>query len=144
MKQLLDEAIAVAIKAGDAIMAIYDTDFEQYTKQDASPLTEADLASHRMIVDGLSTVSDLPILSEESTDAEMDWQVRSQWQRYWLIDPLDGTKEFINKNDEFTVNIALIDQGKAILGVVYCPAINRLYYAAQGLGAFKVEQGQEA
>ncbi|MCF1457087.1 MAG: 3'(2'),5'-bisphosphate nucleotidase CysQ [Shewanella sp.] len=144
MNQLLNQVIDVTVKAGEAIMAIYDTDFAQFEKQDSSPLTEADLASHRMIIDGLSNFSDLPVLSEESSEAEMDWDIRGQWQKYWLIDPLDGTKEFIHKNGEFTVNIALIENGKAILGVVYCPAIGRLYYGAQGIGAYKVENGQQA
>lgn len=138
MQTLLTQVKAIAHKAGDAIMAIYQTDYAQYEKDDKSPLTEADLAAHHIIIDGLAAISDLPCLSEESGEADgIDWAQRKTWNQYWLIDPLDGTKEFINKNDEFTVNIALIENGKAVLGVVYCPPLNRFYFAAQGVGAFR-------
>lgn len=140
---LLDQTIEIARQAGDAIMAIYKTDYEQYEKSDSSPLTEADLAAHHIIIDGLKEISDYPCLSEESGEADgIGWEQRKDWGTYWLIDPLDGTKEFINKNDEFTVNIALIENGKAILGVVYCPPLDRFYFAAQGIGAFKQDAGQ--
>ncbi len=145
MKKLLEQTLEIARKAGDAIMEIYKTDYEQYVKSDSSPLTEADLAAHHIIIDGLSAISDYPCLSEESgEDDGIDWQQRKQWGTYWLIDPLDGTKEFINKNDEFTVNIALIENGKAVLGVVYCPPLDRLYYAEKSLGAFRKDGDQEA
>lgn len=145
MKKLLEQTLEIARKAGDAIMKIYKTDYEQYVKSDSSPLTEADLAAHHIIIDGLSAISDYPCLSEESgEDDGIDWQQRKQWGTYWLIDPLDGTKEFINKNDEFTVNIALIENGKAVLGVVYCPPLDRLYYAEKSLGAFRQDGDQEA
>ena len=134
---LLMQVIDIAEEAGNAIMDIYQTDFAQYQKKDSSPVTEADIAAHNVIDKGLKKFSDLPVLSEESKLCDITWQQRKNWQRYWLIDPLDGTKEFINRNDEFTVNIALIDQGKAVLGVVYAPAIDCLYFAAQGIGAFK-------
>ena len=117
MDVLLSSVIEIARKAGSAIMDIYKTDYEQYEKSDSSPLTEADLAAHHIIIDGLKAISDYPCLSEESGESDgVDWQQRKSWGTYWLIDPLDGTKEFINKNDEFTVNIALIENGKAILG----------------------------
>ncbi|BDX06201.1 3'(2'),5'-bisphosphate nucleotidase CysQ [Planctobacterium marinum] len=125
LTELLEPVIAITRDAGDAIMAIYQKDFSIYEKSDDSPLTEADLAAHKIIVQRLAEISDYPILSEES--ANIDWQERKDWQTYWLVDPLDGTKEFIKKNGEFTVNIALIHQGKAILGVVTAPAINQIY-----------------
>ena len=125
IKALQADVKAVAIAAGNAIMDIYQRDFAIYTKTDESPLTEADLAAHHVIVDGLTALSDLPILSEES--ANIAWSERQTWQSYWLVDPLDGTKEFINKNSEFTVNIALIENGKPILAVVYAPALNKAW-----------------
>lgn len=144
MQKLLEQTIGIARKAGDAIMYIYKTDYEQYEKNDSSPLTEADIAAHHIIIDGLKAISDYPCLSEESSEADgIGWDQRKNWCTYWLVDPLDGTKEFINKNDEFTVNIALIKNGKAVLGVVYCPPLNRLYFAEQTCGAFR-QDGAEA
>lgn len=132
----LDEIVALARAAGDAIMAVYrGDDLGISHKSDASPLTLADLAAHQVITAGLHRFTpQIPILSEEDfsvTDAK-----RHQWTLFWLIDPLDGTKEFINRNGEFTVNIALIENGVPVLGVVYAPARDVCYYAAQGLGAF--------
>lgn len=118
----------LACLAGEAIMTIYQQDFSSttQTKADASPLTAADLAAHQCIVAGLSQLTpELPILSEES--AAFAWEERRQWQRYWLVDPLDGTKEFIKKNGEFTVNIALIEDGQPVWGVVHAPALNCTY-----------------
>ncbi|MBR9867906.1 MAG: 3'(2'),5'-bisphosphate nucleotidase CysQ [Oceanospirillales bacterium] len=134
------DIIDLAKRAGAAIMAIYQQDFAVYEKQDESPLTEADLASHHCIVNGLKQLTpQIPVLSEESgADEHLD---RMSWQRYWLIDPLDGTKEFIKKNDEFTVNIALIDQGKAVFGVVYAPALDVTYWGDAD-GAFKESGGK--
>jgi 3'(2'), 5'-bisphosphate nucleotidase len=144
MQKLLEQTIDIARKAGDAIMAIYKTDYKQYEKSDSSPLTEADLAAHHIIIDGLKAISDYPCLSEESGEADgIGWEQRKDWGTYWLIDPLDGTKEFINKNDEFTVNIALIENGKAVLGVVYCPPLDRLYFAETSTGAFR-QDGTDA
>ncbi|GLQ32225.1 3'(2'),5'-bisphosphate nucleotidase CysQ [Litoribrevibacter albus] len=132
----------IAIKAGLAIMDIYQQDFSVYEKSDESPLTEADLAAHKIICEQLKQAfPTLPILSEESTD--ITYEDRKNWQTFWLVDPLDGTKEFIKKNDEFTVNIALIDQGRPVLGVVYVPALGVVYLGAEGLGAKKVEAGEE-
>lgn len=118
-------------------MEIYRAgDLETRLKEDASPLTRADLAAHRSIVDALAVVTpEIPALSEES--ATIPYDVRSAWTTYWLIDPLDGTKEFIQRNGEFTVNIALINAGRPILGVVHAPAIATTYGAAQGVGAFR-------
>ena len=126
----------IAEDAGQKIMAIYEKDFDIYEKSDESPLTEADLASHHHIVDNLSTLTpDIPILSEESAD--IDWSTRQEWDTYWLIDPLDGTKEFIKKNGEFTVNIALVENGKPVFGVVYAPVLDTLYWGIAGSGAWK-------
>jgi len=137
MQVSVEQIAVLARKAGAAIMDVYQTDFSAYEKSDSSPLTEADLAAHRIIVAGLAEISDYPILSEESDPESVDWARRSEWDTYWLVDPLDGTKEFIKKNDEFTVNIALIDNGKPILGVVYCPPLNRIYAGVAGQGAYR-------
>ncbi len=128
----------IARQAGTAILKIYDQDFEVMEKADKSPLTEADLAAHHVIVDELQSLTpDIPVLSEES--AVIPYDTRSQWQTYWLIDPLDGTKEFIKRNGEFTVNIALIHEGRAILGVVYVPVSQITYYGDSQQGAFKMD-----
>ncbi|MFS1703735.1 3'(2'),5'-bisphosphate nucleotidase CysQ [Alteromonas sp. AMM-1] len=128
------QVLAIAKDAGAKIMEIYQRDFAVYEKQDTSPLTEADLAAHKCIVAGLEAISDLPILSEESAD--IPWEERKTWNQYWLVDPLDGTKEFIKKNGEFTVNIALIDGGKPVMGVVYAPALAKSYVGIVGQGAW--------
>ena len=128
----------IAEQAGQLIMTVYQRDFGVQEKQDSSPLTEADLLSHRHIVDALAQLTpQIPVLSEES--AEADSRERCSWTRYWLVDPLDGTKEFIKKNGEFTVNIALVENGDPVLGVVYAPALGVSYWGARGLGAFKAE-----
>jgi 3'(2'), 5'-bisphosphate nucleotidase len=133
--------IRTAREAGDAILEIYRQDFEIYEKQDASPLTEADLASHRIIVDALQKLTpDTPVLSEE--DADIPFAERSRWSSYWLIDPLDGTKEFIKKNDEFTVNIALVEEHRPRIGVVHVPATGVTFYGESGKGAFRIEEGE--
>lgn len=113
-------------RAGDAILDVYRTDFDVDIKDDASPLTQADLASHRIIAEGLAALTPkLPILSEESSPP--DFATRRTWSRYWLVDPLDGTKEFISKNGEFTVNIALVEGDAAVFGVVGVPAQGTVY-----------------
>ncbi|ESP91934.1 3'(2'),5'-bisphosphate nucleotidase CysQ [Pseudoalteromonas luteoviolacea] len=133
---LLEELVELARLAGDEIMQIYAKDFAIEFKNDDSPVTEADLAANRVITAGLQRLTpEIPILSEESAD--ISWQERQTWQRYWLVDPIDGTKEFIKKNGEFTVNIALIEQGTPTMGVVYAPALNICYLAAQSIGAFR-------
>ena len=142
INSLAQTMLRIAKKAGDKIMAIYENDFAIYEKQDTSPLTEADLAAHNVIVDALTAESDLPILSEESAD--ISWDERKQWQSYWLVDPLDGTKEFIKKNGEFTVNIALIENGKPTMGVVYAPALNKSYVGIVGEGAWTEINGEFA
>jgi 3'(2'), 5'-bisphosphate nucleotidase len=134
---LLPPVIALARQAGQAIMQIYaEVNPSVEYKRDDSPLTQADLASHRIIVEGLTRLApDWPVLSEESS--EIPFEQRSHWTRFWLVDPLDGTKEFLRRNGEFTVNIALMENGAPVLGVVCAPAIGKLYYAAAGAGAWK-------
>ena len=118
--QLIDQLIALTRQAGDAILEVYQTEFEVETKSDESPLTQADLAAHRLIAAGLAELTpDIPILSEEASPPS--FAERQSWSRYWLVDPLDGTREFVNRNGEFTVNIALIDNHRALFGVVGVP-----------------------
>jgi 3'(2'), 5'-bisphosphate nucleotidase len=134
--QYLTAVIAIAKAAGDAIMQVYATDFGVIKKDDQSPLTEADLAAHRIIVSALAELTpQIPILSEESE--AINYETRRDWQQYWLIDPLDGTREFVKRNGEFTVNIALIDRQKSVLGVVYAPVTALLYFAVANQGAYK-------
>lgn len=132
---LIAAIVALAEQAGAAIMEVYNGDFDVALKGDASPLTAADLAAHNVIKAGLSGLSQLPQLSEEG--AHIDWEERRRWKRYWLIDPLDGTREFVARNGEFTVNIALIEDGCPVLGVVHAPVLRRTYFAARGGGAFR-------
>ncbi len=137
---LLEAMEVIALEAGEAAMVHYGNPQTRY-KGDSTPLTEADLASHRVLVKGLSGLTPgLPILSEES--GVPDWEQRRQWRRYWLLDPIDGTKEFIAENGEFTVNIALIEHGRPVLGVVVAPALARSYSGGPGLGAWLVEGGR--
>lgn len=132
----INDIIAIAQKAGDVIMEIYSKDFDVEYKDDKSPLTEADQKANDIIVDSLNALSvQFPILSEEGK--MIPFEERKDWEYFWMVDPLDGTKEFIKKNDEFTVNIALIYNGTPVLGVVYAPALNEMYWAKQGDGAFK-------
>ena len=140
---LLSQVIHIARVAGAEIMAIYQSDhFGETSKADNSPLTLADLAAHRCIVSGLSQLQPAyPVLSEE--DSNIAYAERGKWTCFWLVDPLDGTKEFVKRNGEFTVNIALIENGVPILGVVYAPVLDVCYYAARGSGAF-VQRGNHA
>jgi 3'(2'), 5'-bisphosphate nucleotidase len=133
---LLPQIVELAHLAGAAIMRIYHSDnFGETSKADNSPLTLADLAAHNCIVAGLNKLQPAyPVLSEE--DAHIPYVERKQWTCFWLVDPLDGTKEFVKRNGEFTVNIALIENGVPILGVVYAPVLNVCYFAARGTGAF--------
>ena len=132
----------IAKEAGNAIMTIYGSDdFAVEYKDDKSPLTAADKASHEVIMAGLKKhFPDIPILSEEGADTS--YEIRKQWQQFWLVDPLDGTKEFIKRNGEFTVNIALIENGQAVTGVVYVPVQDKLYWGITGEGAW-LQQGAE-
>jgi len=125
----------IAIQAGKIIMRYYKNLQEVSLKDDQSPLTEADLASNSFIMKELKNIDrSVPILSEETL---VGWSERKNWNTYWLIDPLDGTKEFINRNGEFTVNIALIENNTPILGVIYAPALSVLYYGSKNNGSFK-------
>jgi len=137
LNKLLIDAKKASIAAGEEIMKIYETgDFSVEAKSDNSPLTKADRAAHNIIVHSLKS-SNLPILSEEGRVIE--YSERKDWEYFWMIDPLDGTKEFIKKNGEFTVNIALIRNNKVVLGVVYAPVLENIYYGVEGKGAFKNE-----
>ena len=129
---MLEQICQLAREAGDAIMQVYNgaAPLDVSHKSDDSPVTAADIAAHEVIMEGLKQLSpDIPVLSEEDPPA---WDVRQHWQRYWLVDPLDGTKEFIKRNGEFTVNIALIEAGKPVMGVVYAPVLGVMYSAAEG------------
>jgi 3'(2'), 5'-bisphosphate nucleotidase len=139
LNQLLDVALNAANQASEKMLEIYQKDFSIDYKYDKSPLTEADEASHQIIYNLLKDLG-YPVISEESKPEELI-DLTSQSSRFWLVDPLDGTKEFIKKNGEFTVNIALIENNRPILGVVAIPAQNKMYYAAQGQGAYKLEGG---
>ncbi|MEE8496371.1 MAG: 3'(2'),5'-bisphosphate nucleotidase CysQ [Xanthomonadales bacterium] len=140
------EAIAADIRdishrAGEAILDVYQQDFSVTHKQDNSPLTQADLASHTIICDALAALTPaIPLLSEEST--EIDFTTRSAWRQYWLVDPLDGTREFVNRNGEFTVNIALISDHIPVFGVVYVPVSGVSYTGIEKLGASRQDPGQ--
>ena len=132
----IQDVVAIAKEAGGAIMQIYSQDFEVEYKQDNSPLTIADKKANDIIENNLNQLLvNLPILSEEGK--EIPYEDRKHWEYFWLIDPLDGTKKFIKKNGEFTVNIALIHKNTPVLGVVYAPALDICYWAKQGEGAFK-------
>jgi len=149
----IQKIIETAIEAGTAIIEIYNSgDFNVEIKSDNSPLTRADLAAHNLIKEKLfSLYPSIPILSEEGKD--ISYEERKNWDRFWLVDPLDGTKEFIKKNGEFTVNIALIENNEPTLGIIYAPAYNNihnsnsfpgvLYYGEKELGAFKQVAGSE-
>jgi 3'(2'), 5'-bisphosphate nucleotidase len=132
----IQDIVTIAKEAGNTIMQVYKQDFEVEYKQDSSPLTLADKKANDIIEDGLNQLSvNLPILSEEGK--EIPYKNRKHWEYFWLVDPLDGTKEFVKKNDEFTVNIALIHKDTPVLGVVYAPALDVCYWAKKGEGAFK-------
>lgn len=138
---VLNDVNLIARAAGQAILEVYEhDDIAVDYKDDKSPLTLADQRSHEALEAGLTKLDMGPILSEEGPD--IDWPTRQGWNQYWLLDPLDGTKEFIKRNGEFTVNIALIRDGAPILGVVYAPVKGLLYYGAKSVGAFKQEDGE--
>lgn len=133
---LLEPVVALAREAGRRIMEIYQSDFRVGLKDDFSPLTAADLASHHCLVEGLEALSSkYPVLSEEA--AASNFEERETWETFWLIDPLDGTREFIKRNGEFTVNVALIHRHEPVLGVVHAPAMELCYFASEGCGAYR-------
>jgi len=135
MNVLAAKAIELAIAAGEAIMQVYNSPFSIEYKEDNSPLTLADKLSHEIISTGLRKHSVYPVLSEEM--AEVPYGERKNWKTFWLVDPLDGTKEFVKRNGEFTVNIALIEDTRPVMGFIYVPVDKTLYYAMEGAGAFK-------
>ena len=131
---LIEPIVALAVAAGDRILEVYATDFDVQSKADESPLTQADLASHEAIAAGLEKLTpEIPIISEE--EGLPPFSERGKWSRYWLIDPLDGTKEFVNRNGEFTVNIALIENHRPVIGVVHVPVLRKTYIGCEGRGA---------
>ena len=139
---LVKPIIELSVRAGESILKIYDTEFEIDEKKDSTPLTEADLQSHNIIVSGLKFITpDIPIISEE--EKLESFSSRKSRRRYWLIDPLDGTREFINKNGEFTVNIALIENNIPILGVVHAPVKSETYIGCKNYGAKKINAMKE-
>jgi len=137
--KLLIKAINASIEGGHAIMDVYASDFAVEHKDDKSPLTLADKNCNEVIEDHLKG-TDIPFLSEEG--AKITYEDRKDWKYSWLVDPLDGTKEFVKRNGEFTVNIALIHNGNPIMGVIYVPVKEELYFAMEGLGSYKVRRNQ--
>jgi len=133
MNELLKASITAAIEAGKKILEVYGNEFEVETKTDNSPLTEADRRSHEKIKELMSPFS-VPILSEEGK--QLSYEERKNWNKFWLVDPLDGTKEFIKRNGEFTVNIALVEDGSPVAGVVYVPVTGKTYYGSRETGSF--------
>ncbi len=141
MNDLLLSAIRASLEAGDAILNVYDSgDFGIEKKEDASPLTRADKNAHKVICEVLKSTG-YPVLSEEGKS--IAYAERSKWDYFWMVDPLDGTKEFVKRNGEFTVNIALIHEQKSILGVIYVPVTKTLYFAAEGIGCFKFQINEQ-
>lgn len=137
------DVIKIAMDAGEKILDIYETDFEVESKEDQSPLTLADKQSHETIVKGLlSRFDGIPILSEEGK--HISYEDRRKWEYFWLVDPLDGTKEFVKRNGEFTVNIALIHNGAPVLGVIYAPILDIVYFGKEGLGSFKLNKAMKS
>lgn len=133
---LLPDVLKIADAASEKVLHVYQSDFKVRLKADQSPITAADEASHEIILNGLKSISqDIPVLSEEGAD--IAWGERKGWQRFWLVDPVDGTKDFTQRTGEFTVNIALIEFGEPVLGVVTAPALKEAYWGAKGEGAFK-------
>ena len=136
IQQTLEQLVDISRRAGLAILDWYDGDMGITQKADHSPLTKADLASHELIDAELTRLwPNIPVLSEESAD--IAWETRQSWQQYWLVDPLDGTKEFINRNGEFTVNIALIRDHQPVLGIVHVPVTDISYFGASDAGAWR-------
>ena len=139
--ELIESLVSLSRKADQAILEIYNTDFDVEDKSDNSPLTQADMASHHTIVSGLRELTpEIPVMSEES--ANISTEQRLGWQRYWLVDPLDGTREFIKRNGEFTVNIALIENAHPVLGVITVPALGLAYHGSAQNGAWR-QQGDK-
>ena len=140
-KKLILDICNISIRAGNKILEYYKDDIEVTHKNDSSPLTKADLASNKIIKTALHNLdTTIPILSEESL---VEWGTRKSWNKYWLVDPLDGTKEFIKNNGEFTVNIALVEKNNPILGVIFAPVKSLIYFAQKGYGSFTLHTSLE-
>jgi 3'(2'), 5'-bisphosphate nucleotidase len=141
ISELHEAVLGIARRAGGEILEVYGSDFTSEQKGDASPITQADLRAHRLITAQLAGLAPaLPVLSEES--APLETAARRQWPRYWLVDPLDGTREFVSRNGEFTVNIALVDDGRPVFGVVHVPVTGLTYWGAAGCGAHRDSPGE--
>ena len=135
---VLDRVIRITVAAGREILSVYQQSYQIENKADGSPVTTADLRAHELIVRQLSLLTpDIPVLSEESSNIAAS--ERQRWSAFWLVDPLDGTKEFIKRNGEFTVNIALVENHRPVIGVVHTPVGGSTYYAATGQGAWRAE-----
>ncbi|PYB82374.1 3'(2'),5'-bisphosphate nucleotidase CysQ [Pseudomonas soli] len=142
-RQLMQDVAKLALLAGEATLPFWRADVAVSNKADDSPVTAADLAAHRVIADGLQALApQIPVLSEE--DCDIPLATRAGWQRWWLVDPLDGTKEFIAGSEEFTVNIALIENGEVVFGVVAMPTNGRCYFGGREFGAWRAERNEEA
>ena len=136
--ELIEQLIEISKDAGKAIMEVYNSNFRHQIKEDLSPLTKADTLSNNIICEKLKVITpDIPILSEENSD--IPFNIRSSWEQYWLVDPLDGTKEFIKKNGEFTVNIALIENNTPIFGIIHLPVTNETYWGSSTKGSFYIK-----
>lgn len=142
IESYLESIISASRDAGDAIMKIYDQDDRGIeTKGDDSPLTRADLAANKILCDILEDIApEIPIISEENKN--LTYMDRAGWEYCWIVDPLDGTKEFIKKNGEFTTNVALVHRGEPVLGVIFAPALDEMYWASEGNGAFMELDGE--
>jgi len=137
-KELIEQLIEISKEAGKAILEVYNSNFDYQLKEDLSPLTKADTLSNHIICERLKALTpNIPILSEENSD--IPFNIRASWKQYWLIDPLDGTKEFIKRNGEFTVNIALINNNEPVFGVIYIPVNNRLFWGSRDYGSYEIE-----
>jgi 3'(2'), 5'-bisphosphate nucleotidase len=136
-KELLKLAVSAALKAGDKVLHIYNTDFYVETKSDNTPVTLADKTSGKCITDILS-VSGIPVISEEEHVA--DYSIRKNWKYVWIVDPLDGTKEYVKRNGEFAINIALVENERPVIGVIYAPVFHDIYFASIDSGSFKITQ----
>lgn len=136
LSSVLRDVIRIADEASEKVLKIYHSDFKVSYKSDDSPITAADTAAHQIIVSGLRQIAhDVPILSEEGGDVA--WEERRHWRRFWLVDPIDGTKDFTQRTGEFTVNVALIESGEPVLGVVIAPALQEAYWGLKSEGAYK-------
>ncbi|MFC0703451.1 3'(2'),5'-bisphosphate nucleotidase [Marinobacter persicus] len=140
---ILTDVIRIADEASERVLHIYQSDFKVHFKEDQTPITAADLAANEIIVKGLRRIApDIPIVSEESP--ETPWEERKHWRRFWLIDPIDGTKDFTQRSGEFTINIAMIEDGEPVMGVVVAPALKEAFWGVKGEGAYKRDRSGKA